>query len=92
VRTENTELRGELNKLLEQYKAHEKSFNSNIESKTVELSKIQDEIKVKIDTKLTRLMTNFNKEKDKYEKLKKQEDDLSEQYSKLKKKYEGFKT
>ena len=42
-----------------------------------------DEIKQNMDTKLNQLISNFNKEKDKYDRLSKQELEMNNQFKKL---------
>lgn len=91
VKTKNQELRNELSKLLEQYKKMEKKYSTEMATKTEEMNQLQDSIKNKIDSKLSRLMENFNTEKEKYEKLSKQELEINNSFSDLKKKYDNFK-
>ena len=42
-----------------------------------------DDIKQNMDSKLNQLISNFNKEKDKYDKLSKQEIEMNNQFKKL---------
>ncbi len=44
-----------------------------------------DDIKQNMDSKLNQLISNFNKEKDKYDKLSKQEIEMNNQFKKLQK-------
>ena len=44
-----------------------------------------DDIKQNMDSKLNQLISNFNKEKDKYDKLSKQEVEMNNQFKKLQK-------
>lgn len=55
------------------------------------MEKIQATLKDKIDKKLSGLMEQFNKEKTTYETFSKQEQEINNQFSDLKKKYDNYK-